>query len=98
MKKALITGITGQDGSCLAEFLLHKGYEAYDIVRRSSIFNWERINHLYRDPRLPNTRFLLHYGDLCDSGQLTDIIYNIKPDEIYHLGAQSYFRVRFDLS
>ena len=97
MKKALITGITGQDGSYLAEFLLHKGYEVHGIVRRSSTFNRERIDHLYRDPRLPNTRFFLHYGDLSDSGQLTDIIYNIKPDEIYHLGAQSHVRVSFDL-
>ena len=97
MKKALITGITGQDGSYLAEFLLHKRYEVHGIVRRSSTFNRERIDHLYRDPRLPNTRFLLHYGDLSDSGQLTDIIYNIKPDEIYHLGAQSHVRVSFDL-
>jgi GDPmannose 4,6-dehydratase len=97
MKKALITGITGQDGSYLAEFLLHKGYEVHGIVRRSSTFNRERIDHLYRDPRLPNTRFFLHYGDLSDSGQLTDIIYNIKPDEIYHLGTQSHVRVSFDL-
>ncbi|MGB8951771.1 MAG: GDP-mannose 4,6-dehydratase [Candidatus Aminicenantales bacterium] len=97
MKKALITGITGQDGSYLAEFLLHKGYEVHGIVRRSSTFNRERIDHLYRDPCLPNTRFFLHYGDLSDSGQLTDIIYNIKPDEIYHLGAQSHVRVSFDL-
>jgi GDPmannose 4,6-dehydratase len=95
--KALITGITGQDGSYLAEFLLHKGYEVHGVVRRSSTFNRERIDHLYRDPRLPNTRFFLHYGDLSDSGQLTDIIYNIKPDEIYHLGAQSHVRVSFDL-
>jgi GDPmannose 4,6-dehydratase len=95
--KVLITGITGQDGSYLAEFLLHKGYEVHGIVRRSSTFNRERIDHLYRDPRLPNTRFFLHYGDLSDSGQLTDIIYNIKPDEIYHLGAQSHVRVSFDL-
>lgn len=97
MKKALITGITGQDGSYLAEFLLHKGYEVHGIVRRSSTFNRERIDHLYREPHLPNTHFFLHYGDLSDSGQLTDIIYNIKPDEIYHLGAQSHVRVSFDL-
>jgi GDPmannose 4,6-dehydratase len=97
MKKVLITGITGQDGSYLAEFLLYKGYEVHGIVRRASTFNRERIDHLYRDPRLPNTRFFLHYGDLSDSGQLTDIIYNIKPDEIYHLGAQSHVRVSFDL-
>jgi len=97
MKKALITGITGQDGSYLAEFLLHKGYEVHGIVRRASTFNRERIDHLYCDPHLPRTRLILHYGNLCDSGQLTDIIYNIKPDEIYHLAAQSHVRVSFDL-
>ena len=97
MNKALITGITGQDGSYLAEFLLDKGYEVHGIVRRSSIFNRGRIDHLYRDPHLPNTRFFLHYGDLSDSSQLTNIIYNIKPNEIYHLGAQSHVRVSFDL-
>ena len=96
-KKALITGITGQDGSYLAEFLLFKGYEIHGLVRRSSTFNRDRIDHLYRDPHLPNTRFFLHYGDLSDSGQLTDIVYNIQPDEIYHLGAQSHVRVSFDL-
>jgi len=87
MKKSLNTGITGQDGSYLVVFLLHKRYEVHGIVRRSSIFNKKRIDHLYRDPHLPNTRFFLYYGELCDSGQLTDIIYNIKPDEIYYLGA-----------
>jgi GDPmannose 4,6-dehydratase len=97
MKKALITGITGQDGSYLAEFLLQKGYEVHGLVRRSSSFNRERIDHIYRDPHLPNTRLLLHYGDLSDSGQLTNIIYNIKPDEIYHLAAQSHVRISFDL-
>jgi GDPmannose 4,6-dehydratase len=97
MKKALITGITGQDGSYLAEFLLSKGYEIHGLVRRSSTFNRDRIDHLYRDPHLPNTRFFLHYGDLSDSGQLTDIVYNIQPDEIYHLGAQSHVRISFDL-
>jgi len=97
MKKALITGITGQDGSYLAEFLLHKGYEVRGIVRRSSSFNRNRIDHLYQDPRSPKTRFFLHYGDLADSERLTDIIYNIKPDEIYHLAAQSHVRVSFDL-
>lgn len=89
MKKALITGITGQDGSYLAEFLLHKGYEVHGIVRRSSCFNRNRIDHLYQDPRSPKTRFFLHYGDLADSERLTDIIYNIKPDEIYHLAPQN---------
>lgn len=98
MKKALITGITGQDGSYLAEFLLNKGYEVHGLVRRSSIFNRSRIDHLYQDPHLPATKFFLHYGDLSDSGQLTNIIYNIKPDEIYNLGAQSHVRVSFDLA
>lgn len=97
MKKALITGITGQDGSYLAEFLLYKGYEVHGIIRRSSTFNTDRIDHLYQDPHDPNARLFLHYGDLSDSGQLTNIIYNIKPDEIYHLGAQSHVRVSFDL-
>jgi GDPmannose 4,6-dehydratase len=97
MRKALITGITGQDGSYLAEFLLYKGYEVHGIIRRSSTFNTNRIDHLYRDPHLPDTRLFLHYGDLSDSGQMTNIVYNIKPDEIYHLGAQSHVRVSFDL-
>lgn len=97
-KKALITGITGQDGSYLAEFLLSKGYEVHGIVRRSSSFNRSRIDHLYVDPHLPDARFFLHYGDLADSEQLTEIIYNIKPDEIYHLASQSHVRVSFDLS
>lgn len=97
MKKTLITGITGQDGSYLAEFLLYKGYDVHGIIRRSSTFNTDRIDHLYQDPHDPNARLFLHYGDLSDSGQLTNIIYNIKPDEIYHLGAQSHVRVSFDL-
>jgi GDPmannose 4,6-dehydratase len=97
-KKALITGITGQDGSYLAEFLLSKGYEVHGIVRRSSSFNRSRIDHLYVDPHLPDARFFLHYGDLADSEQLTEIIYNIKPNEIYHLASQSHVRVSFDLS
>jgi len=96
-KKALITGITGQDGSYLAEFLLYKNYEVHGLIRRSSTFNTGRIDHLYQDPHRPNTRLFLHYGDLSDSGQITNIIYNIKPDEIYHLGAQSHVRVSFDL-
>jgi len=96
-KKALITGITGQDGSYLAEFLLFKGYEVHGLIRRSSTFNTTRIDHLYQDPHLPGTRLFLHYGDLSDSGQLTNIIFNIKPDEIYHLGAQSHVKVSFDL-
>jgi len=96
-KKALITGITGQDGSYLAEFLLHKDYEVHGLIRRSSTFNTDRIDHLYKDPHLPETKLFLHYGDLSDSGQLTNLIYNIKPDEIYHLGAQSHVKVSFDL-
>ena len=96
-KKALITGITGQDGSYLAEFLLHKGYEIHGLIRRSSTFSTSRIDHLYKDPHLSGTKLFLHYGDLSDSGQLTNIIYNIQPDEIYHLGAQSHVRVSFDL-
>ena len=98
MKKALITGITGQDGSYLAELLLSKGYEVHGIVRRSSSFNRSRIDHLYVDPHLPDARLFLHYGDLADSEQLTEVIYNIKPVEIYHLAAQSHVRVSFDLS
>jgi GDPmannose 4,6-dehydratase len=97
MKKALITGITGQDGSYLADFLLSLGYEIHGIIRRSSSLNRSRIDHLYQDTHLPYVRFFLHYGDLADSEQLTDLIYNVKPDEIYHLGAQSHVRVSFDL-
>ena len=97
MKKALITGITGQDGSYLAEFLLSKGYEVHGLIRRSSTFNTDRINHLYQDPHDPNARLFLHYGDLSDSGQITNLIYNIQPDEIYHLAAQSHVRVSFDM-
>lgn len=96
-KKALITGITGQDGSYLAELLLSKGYEVHGIIRRASTFNTGRIDHIYKDPHKPGTKLFLHYGDLSDSGQLTNIIYNIRPDEIYHLGAQSHVRVSFDL-
>ena len=97
-KKALITGITGQDGSYLAEFLLSKGYEIHGIIRRSSTFNTSRIEHIYQDPHQPDTKLFLHYGDLSDSEQLTNLIYNIKPNEIYHLGAQSHVRVSFDLA
>ena len=97
MKKALITGITGQDGSYLAEFLLSKGYEVHGIIRRASTFNTSRINHIYVDPHQPNVRLFLHYGDLSDSEQISNIIYNIKPDEVYHLGAQSQVRVSFDM-
>lgn len=97
MKKALITGITGQDGSYLADFLLSKGYEIHGIIRRSSSLNRNRIDHLYQDTHQPDVHFFLHYGDLADSEQLTDMIYNVRPDEIYHLGAQSHVRVSFDL-
>ena len=96
MKTALITGITGQDGSYLAELLLSKGYEVHGIIRRSSTFNTSRIDHIYVDPHEPHARFFLHYGDLSDSEQISNIIYNIKPEEVYHLGAQSHVRVSFD--
>ncbi|MGV8081367.1 MAG: GDP-mannose 4,6-dehydratase [Syntrophales bacterium] len=97
MKKALITGITGQDGSYLAEFLLAKGYAVHGLIRRSSTFNTDRIDHLYRDLHDPDARLFLHYGDLSVSGQLLDLIHSIDPDEIYHLGAQSHVRVSFDM-
>lgn len=97
MKKALITGITGQDGSYLAEFLLNEGYEVHGIIRRSSTFNTGRIDHIYVDPHDPNRRLFLHYGDLSNSEGVSNIIYNIKPDEVYHLGAQSHVRVSFDI-
>lgn len=97
MKKALITGITGQDGSYLSELLLSKGYEVYGLIRRASTFNTGRIDHIYMDPHTAEAKLFLHYGDLADSGQLTNLIYNIKPDEIYHLGAQSHVRVSFDM-
>ena len=96
MKKALITGITGQDGSYLAEFLLEKGYEVHGMVRRSSTFGTERIDHIYRDPHLPDTRLRLHYGDLTDGLGVTNLVADIEPDEIYNLGAQSHVRVSFD--
>jgi GDPmannose 4,6-dehydratase len=97
MKRALITGITGQDGSYLAELLLSKGYEVHGLIRRASTFNTERIDHLYRDFHDPEARVYLHYGDLSVSGQLTDLLSLIKPDEIYNLGAQSHVRVSFDM-
>ena len=96
MKQALITGITGQDGSYLAELLLDKGYEVHGLIRRASTFNTERIDHIYRDPHDPDARLFLHYGDLANGEQLSNLIYNVKPDEIYHLGAQSHVRVSFD--
>ena len=94
---ALITGITGQDGAYLAEMLLKKGYEVHGLIRRSSTFNTDRIDHIYRDPHVPDARLFLHYGDLSVSGQMADLIYNIHPSEIYHLGAQSHVRVSFDM-
>ena len=97
MKKAIITGITGQDGSYLAEFLLSKGYEVHGIIRRASTFNTGRIDHIYSDPHDPSARLFLHFGDLSDAEQINNLIYNIKPDEIYHLGAQSHVRVSFDI-
>ena len=96
-KRALITGITGQDGSYLTELLLEKGYDVYGIIRRSSSFNTERIDHLYQDPHEPQTRLRLLYGDLNDSSSLNTILRKVKPDEIYNLGAQSHVRVSFDV-
>ena len=95
-KKALITGITGQDGSYLAEYLLNKTYEVHGIKRRSSNFNTQRIDHLYQDPHLNELDLILHYGDLTDSSNITNLIKKITPDEIYNLGAQSHVAVSFD--
>jgi GDPmannose 4,6-dehydratase len=97
MKKALITGITGQDGSYLADLLLGKGYEVHGIIRRASTFNTARIDHLYADPHINGVRLFLHYGDLADSVNLVKLLYQLKPEEIYHLGAQSHVRVSFDI-
>src|SRR6187455_583848 len=97
MKKALITGITGQDGSYLAEFLLSKGYEVHGVIRRASTFNTSRIDHLYRDPHINGVKLFLHYGDLADSVQMVKLLYDLQPDEIYNLGAQSHVRVSFDI-
>src|SRR5512138_507932 len=98
MKKALITGITGQDGSYLAELLLSQKYEVHGLVRRASSFNRARIEHIYHDPDNENSIHLhLHYGDVTDTGSLIELIYGIQPDEIYHLAAQSHVRVSFDL-
>ena len=97
MKRALITGITGQDGSYLAELLLKKGYEVHGIVRRASSFNTARIDHLYQDPHTRGVHLFLHYGDLSDSVNLVKMLYDLKPGEIYHLGAQSHVRVSFDI-
>lgn len=96
MKKALVTGITGQDGAYLAELLLEKGYEVHGVKRRSSLFNTDRIDHLYQDPHEKNVRFHLHYGDLTDSSNIIRLVQEIQPDEIYNLGAQSHVRVSFD--
>ena len=95
-KRALITGITGQDGSYLAEFLLKKGYEVHGIVRRCSTFNTDRIDHVYKDPHEEDAKMFLHYGDLTDGQNLTNLVLDVEPDEIYNLGAQSHVRVSFD--
>ncbi len=97
MKKALITGITGQDGSYLAELLLSKGYEVHGMIRRASTFNTHRLDHIYQDAHEKSAKMFLHYGDLADSEMLTNLIYNIRPTEVYHLGAQSHVRVSFDI-
>jgi GDPmannose 4,6-dehydratase len=97
MKKALITGITGQDGSYLAELLLAKGYEVHGIIRRASTFNTSRIDHLYSDPHVNGVKLFLHYGDLADSVQMVKLLYELQPEEIYNLGAQSHVRVSFDI-
>lgn len=97
MPKALITGITGQDGSYLAELLLAKGYEIHGLIRKSSTFNTGRIDHIYQDPHEPGARLFMHYGDLSNGEQLTYLIYNVQPDEIYHMGAQSHVKVSFDM-
>jgi GDPmannose 4,6-dehydratase len=97
MPKALITGITGQDGSYLAELLLRKGYEVHGMIRKASTFNTGRIDHIYQDPHDPSARLFLYYGDLTNSEQLTHLIYSVRPEEIYHLGAQSHVKVSFEI-
>ena len=97
MKRAFITGVTGQDGSYLAEFLLQKGYTVHGLIRRSSSFNTERLETIYRDPHESGVRFRMHYGDLSDSGSLVNLIRDLEPDEIYHLGAQSHVKVSFEI-
>jgi GDPmannose 4,6-dehydratase len=97
VKKALITGITGQDGSYLAELLLDKGYEVHGIIRRASTFNTGRIDHLYKDPHINGVRLFLHYGDIADSTNLIKLLYRVQPEEVYHLAAQSHVRVSFDI-
>src|SRR6202789_252579 len=96
MRKALITGVTGQDGSYLSEFLLGKGYQVHGVVRRASTFNTGRIDHLYKDAHDPDARLFLHYGDLTDGSSLRRILHKVEPDEIYNLGAQSHVKVSFD--
>ncbi len=97
MRKALVTGITGQDGSYLAEQLLERGYEVHGLVRRSSSFNTDRVDHLYRDPHEQGVRLFMHFADLTDASRLVKLVYELQPDEIYHLGAQSHVRVSFDI-
>ena len=97
MKKALVTGVTGQDGSYLVELLLSKGYEVHGIIRRASTFNTSRIDHLYQDPHINGVRLFLHYGDIADSTNLIKLLYRIQPEEVYHLAAQSHVRVSFDI-
>ena len=96
MKRALITGVTGQDGSYLSELLLEKGYEVHGVKRRSSSFNTQRVDHLYQDIHNENSKFILHYGDLSDSTNLVKLVYDIQPDEIYNLAAQSHVKVSWD--
>src|SRR3972149_7837277 len=97
MPMALITGVTGQDGSYLAEFLLSKGYEVHGLIRKASTFNTERIEHVYQDPHDPAASLFLHYGDLTNAEQLTNMIHDVQPDEIYHLGAQSHVMASFEM-
>jgi GDPmannose 4,6-dehydratase len=97
MPKAMITGITGQDGSFLAELLLKKGYEVHGLIRKASTFNTDRIDHIYQDPHDPDACLFLHYGDLSNGEQLTNLVYNVRPDEVYHLGALSHVKVSFDI-
>ena len=97
MPKALLTGVTGQDGSYLAEFLIGKGYEVHGLIRKASTFNTERIDHIYQDPHDPSAALYLHYGDLSNGEQLTNLIYNVRPEEVYHLGAQSHVKVSFEM-
>src|SRR5712671_5242904 len=97
MKRAVITGITGQDGSYLAELLLSKGYEVHGIIRRASTFNTSRIDHIYQDPNHPGTKLFLHHGDLSSTEWILNLIYSLAPDELYHLGAQSHVKISFDI-